>query len=44
LLAAFKTASEEGRGAFSYKGKMVDPPVVARAEELLRRADAIANR
>ena len=44
LLAAFKTASEEGRGAFAYKGKMVDPPVVARAEELLRRADAIANR
>jgi len=44
LLAAFKTASEEGRGAFAYKGKMVDPPVVARAEELLRRAEAIAKR
>ncbi|MBU1834217.1 MAG: CoA ester lyase [Gammaproteobacteria bacterium] len=44
LLAAFAEAKREGRGAFAYKGKMVDPPVVARAEELLRRADAIAAR
>ncbi|CAA0101183.1 HpcH/HpaI aldolase/citrate lyase family protein [Zhongshania aliphaticivorans] len=44
LLAAFAEAEREGRGAFAYKGKMVDPPVVARAEELLRRADAIAAR
>jgi citrate lyase subunit beta / citryl-CoA lyase len=44
LLAAFAEAEREGRGAFAYKGKMVDPPVVARAEELLRRVDAITAR
>lgn len=38
LLAALVTAEAEGRGAFSFKGKMIDPPVISRAQELLRRA------
>lgn len=38
LLAAHAAALAAGRGAFEYQGRMVDPPVVARAEELLRRA------
>lgn len=38
LLAAYEQALAEGRGAFEFRGRMVDPPVVARAQELLRRA------
>lgn len=38
LLAANEAALREGRSAFQYNGKMVDPPVVARAQELLRRS------
>lgn len=38
VLAAYVQALAEGRGAFEYEGRMVDPPVVARAQELLRRA------
>lgn len=38
LLAAHEQALAEGRGAFEFRGRMVDPPVVARAQELLRRA------
>jgi citrate lyase subunit beta / citryl-CoA lyase len=37
LLAAQRAVQRDGRGAFAYRGKMVDPPVVARAQELLRR-------
>ncbi|MDR8394722.1 CoA ester lyase [Paraburkholderia sp. USG1] len=37
VLAAFEAASREGRAAAEYRGKMVDPPVVAQAQELLRR-------
>lgn len=37
-LAAFEAAARDGRGAAEYRGKMVDPPVVARAQELIRRA------
>lgn len=43
LLAAFETASAEGRGAFEFRGRMVDPPVVARAREILRRSAAVAR-
>lgn len=43
ILAAFAAAKAEGRAAATYKNKMVDPPVVARAEEILRRAQAIAT-
>ena len=38
LLAAHEQALADGRGAFEYQGRMVDPPVVARAQELIRRA------
>jgi len=38
LLVAHEQALSEGRGAFEFRGRMVDPPVVARAQELLRRA------
>jgi citrate lyase subunit beta/citryl-CoA lyase len=31
-------ARAEGRGAFQLDGKMVDPPVVRRAEEILALA------
>jgi citrate lyase subunit beta/citryl-CoA lyase len=37
LLAAQDAAQGDGRAAFAYRGKMVDRPVVARAQELLRR-------
>jgi citrate lyase subunit beta/citryl-CoA lyase len=37
LLAAQSAVQRDGRGAFVYRGQMVDPPVVARAQELLRR-------
>lgn len=40
LIAAYEQAVREGRGAVEYKGKMIDPPVVARAQELLCRAAA----
>lgn len=38
LLAACEQAEAAGRGAFEFRGRMVDAPVVARARELLRRA------
>ncbi len=38
LLATAEQALAEGRGAFEFRGRMVDPPVVARAQETLRRA------
>jgi citrate lyase subunit beta / citryl-CoA lyase len=37
VLAAYQAALREGRAAASHKGRMIDPPVVARAEEILRR-------
>jgi citrate lyase subunit beta/citryl-CoA lyase len=41
LLAAYDEAAALGRGALDFRGRMVDMPVVLRARELLRRADAI---
>jgi citrate lyase subunit beta / citryl-CoA lyase len=38
LLAANEQAEAQGRGAFEFRGKMVDAPVVARARETVRRA------
>jgi citrate lyase subunit beta / citryl-CoA lyase len=38
LLQVCDAAMAQGRGAAEYRGKMIDPPVVARARELLRRA------
>lgn len=37
LVAAYRKAVDQGRAAFEFRGRMVDPPVVARAEEVLRR-------
>ncbi|MCY1306836.1 L-malyl-CoA/beta-methylmalyl-CoA lyase [compost metagenome] len=37
LLAEHACAVVEGRGAFAYRGKMIDAPVVARAREVLAR-------
>ncbi len=37
VIAAFDQAVREGRGATEYMGKMIDPPVVNRARELLSR-------
>lgn len=37
VVAAYQQALAEGRGAFEYEGRMVDPPVVVRAYELLSR-------
>ncbi|MBC9208301.1 CoA ester lyase, partial [Roseomonas aerophila] len=34
----------EGRGSFALDGKMIDIPIVRRAEALLARADAITRR
>ena len=44
VVAAFREAEEQGRGAVALDGKMIDVPVVKRAESLLNLADAIANR
>lgn len=41
LLVAYDEAAAQGRGALEFRGRMVDVPVVLRARELLRRADAI---
>jgi citrate lyase subunit beta/citryl-CoA lyase len=38
VVAAFKAALEQGRGACVLDGKMIDAPIVARARELLTRA------
>lgn len=37
LLAEYACAEAEGRGAFAFRGKMIDAPIVARARELLTR-------
>ena len=43
VLAAYETALKSGQGAAAYQGKMIDPPVVLRAQEVLRRAGAAAQ-
>lgn len=43
LLAAWAQAQAEGRGACEYRGRMVDPPVVTRAEEVLRRSRILSQ-
>lgn len=43
IVAVFAAAQAEGRAAVTYKNKMVDPPVVARAQEILRRAAVLKN-
>ncbi|WP_343080070.1 CoA ester lyase [Ostreiculturibacter nitratireducens] len=43
VVSAFTQAEREGIGAVSVDGRMVDLPVVRRAEKILARAAAIAN-
>lgn len=40
LVTAYEEGVAKGRGAVEYKGKMIDPPVVARAREVLCRVSA----
>jgi citrate lyase subunit beta/citryl-CoA lyase len=44
IVALDKQAAAEGRASFAIDGKMIDIPVVQRAEALLDRANAIAGR
>lgn len=44
VIAADAAARAEGRGAVALDGKMIDVPIVRRAERLLARAEAIARR
>jgi citrate lyase subunit beta/citryl-CoA lyase len=44
LIAMDAEAASGGRGSFALDGKMVDAPVVLRAQRLLRRFDAIVAR
>lgn len=44
LTAAFDQALAEGRGAFSFEGKMIDLPVIEQARAVLAQRDAIAAR
>lgn len=43
LLDAFNTALAQGLGAVAYKGKMIDKPIVERAERLVARAKLIGT-
>lgn len=44
LIAEFEAQSAFGRGAFSFKGRMVDLPVVERARGLIKRNESIDRR
>lgn len=44
LLAVYRDAVDAGRGAASFEGKMIDAPVVRRAEVLLERHWAVTAR
>ena len=44
LIRMDKEAAAAGRGSFQIDGKMIDIPVVVRAEKLIRRYDAITAR
>ncbi len=44
IVAAFETAVAEGRASLEVDGKMIDYPVVARAEQVIARDEAIRRR
>lgn len=44
IVDANAVAAREGRGAFSFAGRMVDRPIVVRAEAVLAAAEAVAGR
>ena len=39
-----KEAAASGRGSFQIEGKMIDIPIVVRAQKLVRRYEAIKER
>ena len=41
VIAAIRLAKEQGKGAISLKGKMIDAPIVARAERTIAMAKAL---
>ena len=44
VIAAYDAAKAEGRGSVEYDGKMIDEPIIQRAEQLLARAEQIQAR
>jgi citrate lyase subunit beta/citryl-CoA lyase len=44
IIAADRDAAAQGLGAVALDGRMIDTPIVRRAEKLLARASAIAAR
>lgn len=44
LLSAFEQAKAKGVAVFAHQGKMVDLPVILRAQELVARAGAVATK
>ena len=44
MVAAYKKAYAEGRGSVTFEGKMIDIPIVERAERLISRAQGQAAR
>ena len=44
VIAAVDEATQQGRGSFALDGKMIDIPIVVRAERLIARYDAIKAR
>jgi len=44
VIAMDKAAASSGRGSFSLDGKMIDIPIIVRAEKLLKRYEAIKAR
>jgi len=41
VLDAIRIAKEQGKGAISLRGKMIDAPIVARAEQTIKMAEAL---
>lgn len=44
LIVAYQAALKEGLGAVVYEGRMIDAPVVALAQELLKRAQHASSK
>jgi citrate lyase subunit beta/citryl-CoA lyase len=44
VIALDKEAAAAGRGSFALDGKMIDIPIIVRAERLLKRFEAITAR
>lgn len=44
VIAAYNAANAEGRGAIEFEGRMIDEPIIQRAQQTIARADMIAAR